>query len=437
MEIIKKNLLSIICGAVALVAVAASFYPLGNYKASMQTTLAQRATVYSSLESLRTKGRNKPVLDTDNNNAEPLGRYPNQEIIDQATQKKKEFEAQADKILKEAVTMNKHDVLVQNVFPAPASSAYLFNFREVYRDAIEQRIAAILKSCTLPTQKDVETATAKLKAEKFTAPGGANQTALDSAFTLASANLGAEIQLQFAKEHLCYMDPLTALPVNAKVKDAVSAPAIGDVWYAQLGYWIYEDVAKAIAATNAGATNIMDAPVKHVLKIQLGSTLNPLPYILPPGSTGAIEGDANAAVPKATEVSPTGRVCNPLYDVVAFQVQVNIEAAKLPWLLKELENKHFISVHCVNITSVDSIAQQLLGYYYGEKPIAQVTLDCEEIMFRDWSHKLMPPSVASDMRGDSGAGTTPGGGGPAMPGGGGPIIPGGGGGGGRGRDAMF
>jgi hypothetical protein len=428
MEIIKKNILSIVCGVVALAAIGLSFYPLGSYKTGLLETLQKRVSVYHAVDSLRNKPRNKPVLDPDKTEAEPLGRFPNQEVIDLATKKKEEFEQQAKKIMDTAVAMNKHDVLVPNTLPAPTSSAYLIMFRDGYKDAVEKRIAAILKSTTLPTPEQIKAATDKLRAEKYnpsiTGLGGSTgQQTLEQAFQQEALLVPAQEQRRVAAEHLCYMDPLTALPVNTKVTTA-QVPLVTDVWYAQLSYWIYEDVAKAIAATNAGATNIMDAPVKHVTMIRLGSTVSPLPYILPPGTTGAIEGDANAAVPKTPDVSPTGRVCNPLYDVVAFEVQVNMDAEKIPWLLKELENKRFISVHSMNVTSVDSISQQNLGYFYGSKPVAQVTLECEEIMFRDWSHKLMPPAVAQNMGGGEGGAMTPGAnpGGPGITPGGGPGI---------------
>ena len=419
MEIIKKNLLSILCGAVALVAIIASVWPMGSYQQTQRDTLTGRVSAFHTVDQLRSKGRNKPLLDPESTAPEPLGRFPNDATIEEADKAKKKFEAESKKILDNAVAMNKHDLLVPGSLPTPKNSSDVINFRFAYKDAIEQGIAKMIKAGTPPTLEQITAAQTKLKEEQFkpqviTAGGSGNQGAVDAAYAVEAAKVPDQERLRVATTSQCYMD-VGALGSNQKVLTA-PVPAAADVWFAQVGLWIYEDVAKAIVATNADSKSVMDSPVKHLLKISLGTPSSGT-YVLPPTwQPGPIEGDANAAVPKAPEVSPTGRVCNPLYDVVAFEVVVNIEASKIPWFLRELENKRFMSVHAVDMTSIDSVAQQQLGYLYGDKPVAQLRLQCEEIMFRDWSHKFMPDIVAKDMRStDSGAGGGGGGGAPGMP----------------------
>src|SRR5262249_42335238 len=112
MDIIKKNLLSIICGVVALAAVGASFIPMGSYQETQKATLDAGVKLYQEREHLRTQGRNKPVLNLENANAEPLGRFPNDATIEKAEAAKAQFAADADKILKAAKDMNEHKLLV-------------------------------------------------------------------------------------------------------------------------------------------------------------------------------------------------------------------------------------------------------------------------------------------------------------------------------------
>ena len=57
MELVKKNIVSVICGVVAILAIVASFFPLGGYVEDLQASLNKSKTDYSSLETLRTKPR--------------------------------------------------------------------------------------------------------------------------------------------------------------------------------------------------------------------------------------------------------------------------------------------------------------------------------------------------------------------------------------------
>jgi hypothetical protein len=409
MEIIKKNILSILCGVVALVAVIASMWPMGSYQQGQQETLRTRAGMFRTLDQLRSKARNKPVLNPDSTAPESLERFPNDATIEKATEAKKQFEAESKKILDAAIAMNRHEPLVPGVLPKAETSSPLIYFREAYKDYLTQGIAKIMKAGALPTEAQITEAKQKLREERYKPAMGTSGTAsqsLEQAYQREAVEIPDRERTRVASESLCYMEPTDLIPNPTIQGTPGTTPAPSDVWFAQLGLWIYTDAAKAIAATNEGSKNVMEAPVKRVLKMSLGYAPDkPTAYILPANAQpGPIEGDANAPVPKMTEVSPTGRVCNPLYDVVAFELIVDVDAEKIPWLLRELENKRFVSIHAVDVTSVDSIAQRQAGYFYGEKPVAQLRLQCEEIMFRDWSHKLMPEMVAKDLRGSEGGG---------------------------------
>jgi hypothetical protein len=407
MEIVKKNLLSIICGVVALIALIASVWPMGGYQQTLHDDLAKRTSVYSSLESLRNKSRHAPVVNTEKAEPEPLTRFPNKDLIDQGEAVKKSFETESKKILETAVGFNKHALLVANSLPSPRPAA-AFQFRDQYKIAFEQTIPHDLKIGTLPTAESIKLAEQKLWDEKFAQQvinvGQGNRSQVDAEYARAKLDIPDQERLRIANESLCYMDP-GALVIDQAMIAKAAAPDPVTIWFAQLGLWIQQDIAKAIADTNKGAANVLEAPVKHLIKI----SLRPSPYVLPPNVQGPIEGDAAAPINKVPEVSLTGRVTNPLYDVVDFELIVNVEADKIPWFLKELSNQKFITVLSMNVSSVDSAAQQALGFMYGPKPVAQVTLHCEEIFFRQWSRPLMPEAVAKNMgAGVAGGGIVPG-----------------------------
>src|SRR5262249_53545792 len=145
---------------------------------------------------------------------------------------------------------------------------------------------------------------------------------------------------------------------------------------AQIGLWVQEDVCKAIAELNDPFPSVMDAPVKRVVKIsflndnQPGQQAQPgfvpvfvIPNLQPTQGVGtetcqampadASGGqaapppmDANADLTKSKNVllSPTGRQSNGVYDVVHFEVELEIDAAKVPQVLEGLGSKRYISV---------------------------------------------------------------------------------------------
>ena len=64
MDIVKKNLVSIICGVVALVALVAVFiWPLDGYYTDLKTKTTARAAIYKKVDDLMGKSRSLPVLD--------------------------------------------------------------------------------------------------------------------------------------------------------------------------------------------------------------------------------------------------------------------------------------------------------------------------------------------------------------------------------------
>jgi hypothetical protein len=186
-----------------------------------------------------------------------------------------------------------------------------------------------------------------------------------------------------------------------------------DIWYAQMTLWIQQDVANALAQANANAQNILDAPVKHLVKLTIPSSAS--------GTTGAggpglytfaaaqnaggaatpppapVDGaDAVALVP-VPAVSPTGRVSNPLYDVVQFTLVINVDSSQVPAVLASLSHNQLMDVMYLTVTSVDSSDQQRLGFFYGSAPIVQLTLSCEELFMRQWTAPLMPDLVKRQL----------------------------------------
>jgi hypothetical protein len=187
------------------------------------------------------------------------------------------------------------------------------------------------------------------------------------------------------------------------VDDAVTGqrePVPTDIWIAQLTLWIQEDVARAIAAANADAKNILDAPVKHLIKLTIPMT--PTPYfgivLATPGSPTATPpvpatGGDVTVLPKRFDASPTGRISNQMYDVVQFSLVVNVDASQIGKFIRALSKDRLIDVYNVNFSSVDLAEARQGGYIYGTAPVVRLTLSCEALFMREWTVPLMPHEV--------------------------------------------
>src|SRR5437762_6944927 len=83
MEIVKKNIVSIICGVVALAAVVVAFTFVSGKMSELQRSAEARKAAHDSLRTLLTKPRELPVVDPDNPTAAKLDKFPSDSIIKQ------------------------------------------------------------------------------------------------------------------------------------------------------------------------------------------------------------------------------------------------------------------------------------------------------------------------------------------------------------------
>ena len=112
------------------------------------------------------------------------------------------------------------------------------------------------------------------------------------------------------------------------------------------------------------------------------------------GSPGAGGGGGGGAAPvDGFTRSPTGRMSNGLYDVVRFTMSMNVEAAKIPTILEELQKGKLITITHVNAISVDGLTASDNGFIYGDVPVARLSVEGEDLFLRDWTVKLMPDPI--------------------------------------------
>src|SRR5437773_711728 len=102
MELVKKNLISIILGIVAILAVVANFYPMTGMYAELKGKAEARARIDGELKNLLKKPRTLPAL-TEGGQPQPLNAFPTQRIIDLGKEATKKVSEGSMKLLDDVV----------------------------------------------------------------------------------------------------------------------------------------------------------------------------------------------------------------------------------------------------------------------------------------------------------------------------------------------
>ncbi len=437
MDILKKNVMSILCGVVIILALVALVWPLGGmYESAQQQADALKAR-HEKLQATLQKQRTLPIVDLVAAEPVPLTQFPGQKVIDAGALVTKQVKAQSTAMSKAAVAMNEHALLVPgpSALPTP-SNRNAFDFRDTYRRTIREDLpVGVLRATLPPTPEDIQAAADELWRTKYEPTlvyrvetdektGQEQRVALNEApkkaeFAQERAGLPDRIRKERAEQFQMYAET-DAISASTAVAGEGRAPSAEEMWYAQNALWVQQDVCRSIARINAKAKNVTQSPVKHLIGLNVPA--DGTQYVRPGGAGAAAvaavpgEGEEAAAavedpaagLPKNFQVSQTGRVSNPLFDVVHFSIEMNVDAQQVPRIIQELsrekfytgktagaegEPSSFVTVNRVNLTAVDKAAALDQGYVYGDVPVVTVTFDCEALMLRSWTEKYMPALV--------------------------------------------
>jgi hypothetical protein len=429
MELLKKNLVSVVCGLIALVAIAAVFWPITGYYTDLKGDVEKRVQVYNEFKGLLTKERKMPIPSPEQTEGVKFEGFPTDKAAEQAKAIVEKVQAQSKGMYSTAVKINEHRVLVDGELTD--SPAQWNRFRNEYLRKLEMPNAQLnptdfkLKEYTIaksimeagfaPTEPEILAARDK-KAQEIDAggvpgPGGGgfiNQPQLDAMKSDQLPKVADELKLKAAQGCKLYIEPTALDPSVLIVNPQNNIPgmqgAIGPsvIWNAQIGLWIYEDVAKAIATANksVNAKDVRESVVKHFVKIDVMD--EPFKTIVPMagGTEAAPAPNADPAAPITPNfaISPTGRTTNGVYDVVPFDLTIVVDAAQIPRVLLELSRGRFITVTNVSyVNTVDSALKKSEGFYYGDVPVVELKLRCEALFMRNWTEKMMPLPIKQGL----------------------------------------
>lgn len=439
MDIVKKNIVSIICGVVALLAVIAVAWPIGGMYADATKQLDERKKVYDRVDALRKKPRAWPAIDWESSTQEPLKRFPNDVIIKEGERVRGAVHEQAEQVVQDTVRDNRHEPLVPGILPNPGDRR--FEFQRAYLAQIQGPQAAVppgqfvpngfaplaagatglppasrdqgliaksLEAVLPPDDAEVTAESLRIWKEKYDPKlininnQFVNLQAVTTDWQAECDKLAEKLSSERAEKYRMYIDAGALVP-SPEMLTPGQAPSVENIWYAQNMLWVQQDVTRAIKEINKSAKNVKDSPVKQLVRLEIPA--GPAQYVTStPIAGGAmpaaapVSGAPDAPIGKAYDRTPTGRVSNNLYDVVGFTLVINVDARQIPMILAELQRGRLITIYQADTTVVDSqAAYEESGYVYGPAPVVTLTLKGEELFLRDWTLKLMPESVKTAL----------------------------------------
>jgi len=410
MDIVKKNLLSIICGVIALAAIGVAFTMLPSRKDQLAADMEKRKHAYDELHKLVSAERQLPSVNPDNPAQERLPVFPNEKVIKWGEELTAQVKKESEEVRDAAMKMNEHHLLVPRSLPTPDNPTAI-GFAKTYQAALplptapggvlNSRFAKELKAGMPPTADEVHRKLdeAALEVKKNNSQINAagvvvNQAQVDGQIAELASTLPKKLLEDVGKNSKVYIAPDT-FESYPRIAQAVGAPDPVDIYFAQLGYWIQQDVVDAINDVNAPSKSIADSPVKFLMAIRMLPPAGGPMFVTAPDLQAG--GDPDGTLKKETIVGPTGRVSNGLYDVFHFTVVAEVEASKVGDFLRALGHNRFITPLWVDVKAVDNATALAQGHFYGEKPMVNVTAQCEVLYLRSWNTKFMPALVSKRL----------------------------------------
>ncbi len=420
--ILAKFWVAILCGVIALAAIIASFVPLESYHQALFKKLETSAANFGKADGLLHKSRNKPLL-PGQITPDPLTVFPSKSIIATGKALRDQLNVESEKSVKTVVEINRHQPLLP-ILPNP-NGVDGINYRTAYvRRLIGQNggkdtlFTDQLKAGTPPTAEEIKAESDRIYKAEYenqlvpdpNNPGKSmNEDSVKAQFKQRDDALPALMRQTVANTNKIYAGK-DAIPIDLIVS-AIGAlpPDPRKIWWSQMQLWLIEDVSTAIAEANKDATNVLSAPVKRLLKIEVpgvdegmlftnAKTGVAAPPMVADASVPALTADANTPVHSNKLISPTGRVSNLMYDVIQFRLEMVVAAKDIPWIIHCICRGRLMSVINVeSIVSEDTTAADAAGFSFGPDQVVRISLRCETLFMREWTLPLMPESVKKSL----------------------------------------
>ncbi len=397
MDFVKTHWISLSAGAVAVAAIVMGV--MGMTSRAVVQDMERRVGEVAELTTLKSEPQN-------------------QETINAEKERGENFKNQYERTLKVAEEFNARKPVLEGAFPRPKSEDLPFRFKDEYAKAIRELPRRLLAG-DLPSASDLEDAKeeideirrlkSEIEGEKVREtqrgvgarplPGRAGAPGA-TAVNKDDPNENPEFRARInkARSIRCYASTdgsRTSFHISPII-EATSPPSPAEMWYAQMGLWIQQDLVNAIAAVNEEAAqsaedaNVETMPVKRVVGVYLDG------YHLQTGQSVVfprIGSGARQGATRGTLSSFTGKHSADPFDVVYFTTELVVDQRGLLKLLDKIGRQNFYQLIGLSYDHLTEQESTTAGFLYGDGPVVRVTLEYEGYFARKNFAEAMPDEV--------------------------------------------
>jgi len=428
MRFLKDHWVSLVCGVVSLLAIAV--LAIGMTRKTVVEAMNRRLAEASEIDALRSNPHNEKTISAER-------------------ERGKKFEEQYNTTVEMAKRINRRDPLLAGVFPVPVSTEAAYRFQEHYKDLLYELPRGLLAGGA-PTPEEIQDEVERLleaaqrRAEQegeetptpgppgppTEPPGGGPRPGPAMEPAMPGAALGdtgrnreAELMAAIRKARSIRMyAELSAQHCSFHISPIAQlerAPTASEMWEAQVGLWVQQDIVNAIRKLNDEAAeqlpekdrHVEFMPVKHLLDIRVFGYLNTVGQLVPfeTGSLAGGGGGGGGPTPAAgsglktgaLEYRPsfTGRNTDDNFDVIAFALRAIVDQREILRLVDRITRENFYQLTGIGYELLPPGAQEG-PYFYGDAPVVIVHLQFEGYLARSVYKPLMPPEFARRLMGE-------------------------------------
>jgi len=403
MDLLKKYLLTVISAAVAILALVILVLGIsraGGVKEKLEEGKQEMSKVKRVLDGVTVTGPDGQILRL----------IPNERVIEEKRQAEIAGRDKGLDALRNALQDNigydpakktlRRQLILDGVFPKPVSPDLPFKFPQRYKEAIAALVTK-MKGGSGPTAKDIARAKEGEAQKLGFYPDLLKDELKKARDAKPKLTAGSETSLRQDTDYLATLQAAQECAEKIKVycdseknldvvNDAAALiggrpPGIESMWWAQMSYWIQDDIAGAIAEVNEPAKNVMDAVVKQIDRIHVTKGY----WFASQDGQADYQGAEN---PETTE-SFSGLARSKLGDVVQFQVDLVVDARKVPQFVDAMYRQSHYLLYSWAMepvkppeTRTDNLKNTGSLYRYGTGPVVKLKMWWETVMFRDFYH---------------------------------------------------
>jgi hypothetical protein len=400
MDFVKKNLLIVISTAAAVLALA--ILGLGIFQVGSTQELLGKAQ--QLMENVNTVLKGVPVTTPDNLT---INLIPTEKAVSEVKDLELKYRDQGYQVLQGALEENigydpktktsRRQLILDGVFPKSVTEDLPFKFPYQYKEAIA-RLVAKMKAGVIPGEKEIlaerERTAQEYRLASANARGGTRgSTGRGRTAVIREDQIEMEAYLRAADQRASqikvYCDPLKALDIIPDLYSRNSGipPLPEDMWWAQLSYWLQDDIASAVAAANASAKDVRESVVKQIQKIRMMHG-----YIVASETSNRMEFVGFDELQGAPD-SFTGLGSGKYFDVLRFQIDMVIDARRIPEFVNAMYLQSHYLLYMWKVEAMATVQTGTAGFdknqsllRFGPNPVVRLTTWWEAYMIRDFYH---------------------------------------------------